>query len=91
MNTIRLTAGETWAIGSNRYVLDQVMGNGLLHLRCERTGAPLQVRGDQNDLTCPSGLGSWSNSLPARLVVSTSSKRSRQFERALSLLEATTR
>ena len=54
MNTIRLTAGETWAIGSNRYVLDQVMGNGLLHLRCERTGAPLQVRGDQNDLTCPS-------------------------------------
>lgn len=54
MSSIRLTAGETWAIGSNRYVLDQVMGNGLLHLRCERTGAPLQVRGDQNDLVCPS-------------------------------------
>ncbi len=57
MNTLRLTAGETWAIGANRYVLDQVMGNGLLHLRCERTGAPLQVRGDQNDLICPSS--SW--------------------------------
>lgn len=54
MNTIRLTAGENWAIGSERYVLDQVMGNGLLHLRCERTGAPLQVRGEQNDLVCPS-------------------------------------
>lgn len=54
MSNIRLTAGETWAIGAQRYVLDQVMGNGLLHLRCERTGAPLQVNGDENDLVCPS-------------------------------------
>jgi len=51
---IRLSAGETWVIGNERYVLDQVMGDDLLHLRSERTGSPLQVLDKMGNLISPS-------------------------------------
>lgn len=51
---IRLSAGETWVIGNERYVLDQVMGEDLLHLRSERTGSPLQVLNKMGSLISPS-------------------------------------
>lgn len=46
MSSLNLTIGETWEIERERYVLDQLMGNDLLHLRSERTGAPLQISHD---------------------------------------------
>lgn len=51
---IRLSVGDTWLIGSERYVLDQVMGSDLLHLRSERTGSPLQVPDTSGNLLSPS-------------------------------------
>jgi len=56
MNAIQLNAGETWVIGHEHYVLEQVMGSNLLHLRCQRTGAPLQVTGDNGDLLTPNSV-----------------------------------
>jgi len=56
MNAIQLNAGETWVIGHEHYILEQVMGSNLLHLRCQRTGAPLQVTGDNGDLVTPNSV-----------------------------------
>lgn len=53
MSSLKLTVGDIWEIEGQRYLLDPMMGNGFLHMRNERTGAPLQISLDGNSLQTP--------------------------------------
>ncbi|MEG1451968.1 integrase catalytic domain-containing protein [Brevundimonas sp.] len=53
MSSLKLTVGDIWEIEGQRYLLDPMMGNGFLHMRNERTGAPLQISLDGTSLQTP--------------------------------------
>lgn len=53
MSNIQLNVGEIWEIAGERHFLDQVMGNGFLLFRSERTSAPYQIPLDTGEFATP--------------------------------------
>lgn len=54
MIDLQLTVGERWKIAEEDYVLEGILGDGLLYFRSVRTAGPYQIENEDGSLRSPS-------------------------------------